>query len=67
MSFSIKKTKNTPMYSVKQNPPPETNLTEETDGSSSSKNFPVKTNTSFSVGRSLSIRTSKAKMTEDDL
>ena len=70
MSFSIKKTKNTPMYLVKQNPPPETNLTEETDGSSSpAKNIPVKINTtsSFSVGRSHSIKTSRAKMTEDCL
>jgi hypothetical protein len=66
MSFSIKKTKNTPMYSVQQNPPPETNLTDETDGSSK-KNIPVKINTSSSSGRYHSIRTSKAKMTEDDL
>jgi hypothetical protein len=67
MSFSIKKTKHTPTYSVQQNPPPEINLTDETDGSSH-KNIPAKINTSSSSsGRYHSIRTSKAKMTEDEL
>ena len=70
MSFSIKKTKHTPTYSVQQNPPPEINLTEDTDGSSSpATNIPVKINNTsfFSVGRSHSIKTSTARMTEDAL
>lgn len=67
MSFKIKKTKNTPLYAVRQNPVEKTDDTGDSE-SGPEKKPPVKIfKTESSFTRSHSIRTSKTKKTEDDL